>query len=121
MGIFLSKLVSISPDLPKISYEIWDTAGQEKYRSITKLYYKDADLILIVYDSSRPSSYDAIKKYWLREVKNNSKPDAMISIVSNKSDLEPKVDEDKIKQDTIKSGFIYTKTSAKTSEGINVY
>lgn len=121
MGIFLSKIVSLRPDVPKIKYEIWDTAGQEKYRSITKIYYNDADLILIVFDVSRPCSYDAIKHYWLKEVKNNSKADAMISIVGNKSDLASKVDDDQIKQDAETKGYVYTKTSAKTSDGIKVF
>ena len=47
-----------------IKFEIWDTAGQEKYRSLTKIFYKDAGAAILVYDITRQDSFDEIKKYY---------------------------------------------------------
>jgi len=44
----------------KVSYQIWDTAGQERYKSLTPLYYKDADVALIVYDLTEQKTFDGL-------------------------------------------------------------
>ena len=44
-----------------IKFEIWDTAGQEKYRALTKIFYKDAGVAILVYDISRKESFEEIK------------------------------------------------------------
>jgi small GTP-binding protein len=53
-----------------IKFEIWDTAGQEKYRSLTKIFYKDAGVAILVYDISRKESFDEIKNYWYNQVRD---------------------------------------------------
>ena len=50
---------------------IWDTAGQEKYCSIGKIFYKDANAAILVYDITNQKSFDEIKKYWYEEIKAN--------------------------------------------------
>ena len=52
-----------------IKFEIWDTAGQEKYRSLTKIFYKDAGVAILVYDITRKESFEEIKKYWYNQIK----------------------------------------------------
>ena len=52
-----------------IKFEIWDTAGQEKYRSLTKIFYKDAAVAILVYDITRKESYDELQKYWYNQIK----------------------------------------------------
>ena len=52
-----------------IKFEIWDTAGQEKYRSLTKIFYKDAGVAILVYDITRKESFDEIKSYWYNQIK----------------------------------------------------
>ena len=52
-----------------IKFEIWDTAGQEKYRALTKIFYKDAGLAILVYDITRKDSFDEIKNYWHNQIK----------------------------------------------------
>ena len=52
-----------------IKFEIWDTAGQEKYRSLTKIFYKDAAVAILVYDITRKESYEEIQKYWYNQIK----------------------------------------------------
>ena len=53
-----------------IKFEIWDTAGQEKYRSLTKIFYKDAGAAILVYDITWKESYEEIKKYWINQIKD---------------------------------------------------
>ena len=69
--------------------KIWDTCGDEKYRSITRQYYKDADGIILVYDITKKSSFDSLES-WLEEIKNNSPEYAEVILVGNKSDLTEK-------------------------------
>ena len=57
-------------------FHIWDTAGQEKYRSIGKIFYKDANAAILVYDITNQKSFDEIKKYWYEEIKANTPENA---------------------------------------------
>ena len=46
-----------------LKFKIWDIAGQEKYRSVTKLIYKDADVVILVYDITNKYSFEELQKY----------------------------------------------------------
>ena len=54
-----------------IKFNIWDTAGQEKYRSIAKLFYKEAKAAFLVYEVTSKNSFNEIKNYWYDQIKNN--------------------------------------------------
>jgi small GTP-binding protein len=56
-------------DGKSIKFEIWDTAGQEKYRALTKIFYKDASVAILVYDITRKESFEEIQKYWYNQIK----------------------------------------------------
>lgn len=72
----------------EIKLEIWDTAGQESYLSITRSYYRGADGCLLVYDISNRRSFDSLSM-WLSEAKQNSNnPNLVILMIGNKADLE---------------------------------
>ena len=58
----------------KLSFQIWDTAGQEKYRGLAKIFYKDADIIILVYDITRKITFNELKNYWYTEIKENASP-----------------------------------------------
>ena len=58
-----------------IKFEIWDTAGQEKYRSLAKVFYQNAGAVIMVYDITRKSSFNALKDYWIEEIKENTGKD----------------------------------------------
>ena len=58
-----------------IKFEIWDTAGQEKYRALTKIFYKDASVAILVYDITRRQSYEELKNYWYTQIKESGKED----------------------------------------------
>ena len=68
---FTTKTVFLKDFNQSIKFEIWDTAGQEKYRALAKVFYKNAAVCVLVYDITRKDSYDALKNYWRNEIKAN--------------------------------------------------
>jgi small GTP-binding protein len=103
-----------------IKLQIWDTCGQEVYRSLISSFYRSASLAIIVYSIDSEESFSNIDK-WLNDIKTQSNPDVKIFLVGNKADLEDK------RQVTKESGekffkdhklSFFTETSAKT--GFNV-
>ena len=69
---YASKIIEFADYKKSIQFQIWDTAGQEKYRGLTKLFYKDAKIVILVYDITRRKSFDEIKNYWYNQIKENS-------------------------------------------------
>ena len=70
-----------------IKLQIWDTCGQEIYRSLISNFYRNSSLAVIVYSIIDTSSFDSIDQ-WLKELKSNSSPDIKIFLIGNKLDLE---------------------------------
>ena len=52
-----------------LKFEIWDTAGQEKYRALNKLFYQDAGVAILVYDVTNSKSFEEIRNYWYNQIK----------------------------------------------------
>ena len=71
---FTTKTVFLKDFNQSIKYEIWDTAGQEKYRSLAKVFYKNAAVCILVYDITRKKSFEELKNYWVNEIKANASP-----------------------------------------------
>ena len=110
------------PDLGQsIKFDIWDTVGQEKYRSIAKIFYKDAKAIIFVYDITREFSFEGIKNFWYEETKNNWDGTPILAVVANKIDLyeEQKVSNNDGKEFAKKIGAIFQTTSALSDSGIS--
>mmetsp|Transcript_5706 Transcript_5706/g.11620 ORF Transcript_5706/g.11620 Transcript_5706/m.11620 type:complete len:205 (-) Transcript_5706:160-774(-) len=82
---FGARLINI--DQHQIKLQIWDTAGQESFRSITRSYYRDAAGALLVYDVTRRESFNHLSR-WLEEARQNGNPNMTIMLIGNKSDLE---------------------------------
>eukprot|EP00428_Durinskia_dybowskii_P063111 CAMPEP_0170387656 /NCGR_PEP_ID=MMETSP0117_2-20130122/17671_1 /TAXON_ID=400756 /ORGANISM="Durinskia baltica, Strain CSIRO CS-38" /LENGTH=164 /DNA_ID=CAMNT_0010643533 /DNA_START=146 /DNA_END=640 /DNA_ORIENTATION=- len=80
---------TIDLDSKPIKLQIWDTAGQEAFRSITRSYYRGACCAILMYDISRRETFDHVAQ-WLSEAKKNSNPHMVIILVGNKADLEHK-------------------------------
>ena len=72
---FISKTIILEDENSSIKFELWDTAGQERYRALAKVFYKNAAVCVLVYDITRKSSYEALKNYWIKEIKQNIPPD----------------------------------------------
>ena len=59
----------------ELKYEIWDTAGQEKYRSLTQIFYKDASIAILVYDVTNEDSFNELQNYWYNQIKDYAPKD----------------------------------------------
>jgi len=113
---FKTKIINIEGKRMKI--QIWDTAGQEKFRSITRSYYRSADAMVVVFDLSKKESYDGIDG-WLEEVeKMNNNP--ALFLVGNKTDLAREINKDDAYVIAQNNNMVYTECSAKTSENIDL-
>ncbi|RPB15649.1 ras-domain-containing protein [Morchella conica CCBAS932] len=77
---------STSPNPPKIKLQIWDTAGQESFRAITRSYFRGATGALLVYDITRRDTFTHVQG-WLEELRGAAEPNISIILVGNKSDL----------------------------------
>eukprot|EP00826_Nyctotherus_ovalis_P057197 TRINITY_DN7813_c0_g1_i1.p1 TRINITY_DN7813_c0_g1~~TRINITY_DN7813_c0_g1_i1.p1 ORF type:complete len:225 (+),score=29.43 TRINITY_DN7813_c0_g1_i1:161-835(+) len=69
----------------EIRQMIWDTAGQECYRSLASFYYRDADAVVLVYDITNYKSFEALE-FWLKSVRTETRKDVLITIAGNKCD-----------------------------------
>ena len=83
---FTAKTVNI--DSKVIGAQIWDTAGQEKYKSLTMIYYKGAVGAIMVFDLTKRITFDKIRTQWFTELKNFSNPDIIVMLIGNKVDLK---------------------------------
>lgn len=100
-------------------FHIWDTAGQEKYSSLASMYYRNAKVIIIVYDITNKNTFNTVKK-WVKELNKNMTSDFIIAIIGNKNDLKDKKNvstlQAKAYADEINA--IFLETSAKNSSNI---
>ncbi|XP_046549522.1 ras-related protein Rab-22A-like [Haliotis rubra] len=83
---FMTKTLLVDGNTYK--YQIWDTAGQEKYRALAPMYYRGAAAAaIIVYDVTRESTFRSVKS-WVQELRRQGSPNIVIAIAGNKCDLE---------------------------------
>jgi len=114
---FGARLVNI--DHNQIKLQIWDTAGQESFRSITRSYYRDAAGALLVYDITRRESFNHLTR-WLEEARQNGNPNMTIMLIGNKCDLEHRraVSTKEGELFAQENGLIFLETSAKTAANV---
>ena len=100
--------------------QIWDTAGQENFRSITRAYYKNSVCALVVYDISSRDSFNNVST-WIEDCKNQSPKTIFMVLVGNKKDLEEsrKVTFEEGQSLAKINGLLFLETSAKTAENVN--
>ena len=101
--------------------DIWDTAGQEKYKSLTKFFYKDAAMVILVYDITRKESFDNLKNFWYKEIQEYGDPNIVLGIAGNKSDLydNEAVPEKEAREFAKSINAIFALTSAQNNSGVN--
>ena len=114
------KLKQIELDDRLIKMQIWDTAGHEKFRTITTSYYKSAHAIIILYDITEKASFDHIKN-WMIEIDKFGKQGVLKVIVGNKTDLEEKraVNKETAEHFAEKYGVKLWEVSAKDNSNID--
>ena len=100
-----------------VNLQIWDTSGQERYRSITKNFYRNADGILFVFDVTKEETFNHIKD-WLISSDECDKDFKKI-IVGNKIDLERVISKEKIEHFAKSKNMDCYETSAKTGDGVD--
>ena len=117
---FVTKNIELDEN-NKIKFQIWDTAGQEKYRSLAKIFYQSAAVALLVYDITTQSSFNGLKDYWAKEIREISPEDIILAVVANKSDdyMEQEVDMQEGKNLAKELNAIFQATSAKLGTGVN--
>ena len=107
-------------DNKKYRLQIWDTAGQENYRSITRAYYKNSVCSILVYDISNRESFEHIST-WIEDCKAQSPKTVFMVLVGNKSDLTDnrKVTFEEGQEMAKKNNLLFFETSAKTGENVD--
>jgi len=117
----LSLKKNIIIDGYNIDLEIWDTAGQEQYRSIASLFYKDALICILVYDITKRQSFENIQSYWHFSVTENGLKGLIIGVAGNKIDLYEKeeVSEQEAKEYSNYINASFKLVSAKNNASIN--
>ena len=107
-------------DTKTVQLVIWDTAGQEKYRSLNTLFYKDAVIVVLVYDQTQRKTFEEVKNYWIPQIRSHCGEKIIVAIAANKSDLfeEQEVSDEEGKQLAEATKGIFMQTSCKTGSGI---
>ena len=108
---------NITIDKQKIQLNIWDTVGQERYRSLSKLFFKDTKIVVLVYSITNLQSFEGLT-YWLNLYKESIGDEAILGVVGNKSDLflKQEVDEEKGEEFAKNNGAIFSLVSAKDNK-----
>lgn len=115
---FGARLVHV--DGKHIKLQIWDTAGQESFRSITRSYYRGAAGALLVYDITRRETFDHLAS-WLEDARQHANPNMTIILVGNKADLSQRraVSLEEGEDFAREHGLLFLETSAKTSLNVD--
>lgn len=115
------KIATMKIDDKLIKLQLWDTAGQDRYRTIVSSYYRGCHGIFIIFDLTSQTSFDNIES-WYDEISNNLKDinQSEIILVGNKCDLEKNrvISHEMAKTKADKFSMHYIETSAKTNENI---
>ena len=103
----------------KLKLQIWDTCGQEMYRSLVQGFYRNTSLAILVYDVSSEKSFEGLE-LWLRDIQQHTEPDLPIFIIGNKCDLDKNVpDENAQNFATSNRAKYYNECSAKSGQNID--
>ncbi|KAI8874493.1 ras-domain-containing protein, partial [Backusella circina FSU 941] len=103
----------------QIKLQIWDTAGQESFRSITRSYYRGAAGALLVYDITRRDTFENLTT-WLDDVRQHANPNTVIMLIGNKCDLESnrQVSREEAEAFAKEHNLSFLETSAKSAENV---
>jgi len=121
---FMSKLIMV--DGSPIKFQIWDTAGQEKYHSLAPMYYKGAAAAIVVYDITKRNTFKTLQD-WIRELQEQGPEGIVIAVAGNKSDLCDAPENAHLREVSTAEAAAYAaeigasflETSAKTKSNVN--
>ncbi|KAF7491786.1 Ras-related protein Rab-2A [Sarcoptes scabiei] len=114
---FGARMITI--DNKQIKLQIWDTAGQEAFRSITRSYYRGAAGALLVYDITRRETFNHLTT-WLEDARQHSNSSMVIMLIGNKCDLDSRREVRREEGEAFarEHGLIFMETSAKTAANV---
>ena len=103
-----------------IKLQIWDTAGQDRFRAITKNYYKGSHGIILIYDVTNLQTFENVKN-WVNQIREEASTKVVIYIAANKIDMETERKVTKQEGESLAQelGFPFMETSAKSGININ--
>ena len=122
IGVEFGNFGMIVREQTYVKLQIWDTAGQESFRSITRNFYNGSDGVFLVFDITNRQSFEDIRDSWLREIREYTSPSIVIYLIGNFSDMED------CREVPYEEAFTfardqqfahYIETSAKTGENVN--
>ena len=119
-GSYTAKQITINNKL--IQIDLWDTAGQERFRSLGKHFYKDAYIVILVYDITNKDSFEEIKTVWYPSVKEHGEKYSVLAVVGNKCDLyeNENVKENEAREYAQQIGATFMLVSAKSGDNIDL-
>ena len=104
----------------KLPLQIWDIPGAEKFRTLSSIYFRDADAAILVYDCTNKESFTNLKQNWLRELQAIA-PETMLKfIVGNKSDLVEELEESKDRSECVTDKMLREFAMNKKAESMKV-
>lgn len=114
---FFSCRINIGDIIVKL--QIWDTAGQERFKAMAPMFYRNANIALLIFDITQPKTLESIK-YWVLELKRNVEEPMVLCLVANKIDLakERLVTREEALQYANSIGATYYESSAMEDQGI---
>lgn len=114
---FMSKIIQTEKN--RIQLQLWDTAGQELFRSVTRGYYRGSAGALILFDLANRDSFENVEK-WLQDIRDVAREDVVIVLIGNKADLAAKrqVSREEAEEFARKCNMSYYEVSAKTGENV---
>ncbi len=109
-------------DNKKIQLDIWDTAGQEEYRSLGKHFYKDSYIVLLIYNIAKRESFDNLKNIWYEDLLKYGEEYKVLAVVGNKCDLyeQEAVPEKEARQFANEKNALFMNVSAKNGDNIDL-
>lgn len=116
---FVTHFIYLS-DQKQVRLQIWDTAGDERFKAVTPMYYKECNVAIVVYAIDNHNSFDSVKE-WISDIIANTEIKPLIFIVGNKIDLESSQQVSRDEENKLSIEFpdaVFCKSSAKTNTGI---
>ena len=120
-SIYICKTIDIKKYKKLITYNIWDTAGQEMYRALAQNFYLNASIGILVYDIRARESFNSIKDYWYPQLIETGEENMIIGIAANKCDLfqEEEVSKEEGEKYAKSIGAVFQLTSCSENIGID--
>ena len=119
-GVSYSKK-DVNYDGKNVRLDIWDTAGQEEYRSLGKHFYHDSYIVILVYDITKKETFDNLKEVWIDDLLRYGEECKVLAVVGNKADLyeQEAVSEQEAREFANENKAIFINVSAKSGNNIN--